>query len=201
MKTCLIFWVLVGSKWLPAFTMFCKDKTNYLNDKEKMVKFDDFFKGLEPNKAYGFEGWMLFTNKKTCNYSESISNSSLRINWSKNKGYLQEVYKHTCDLYTFKKNRKGYLQINNPRRFPTSAQFKLGYYVNGSTHQRVLYMGSQRTYFTEYLPIEKPPVLNATFSPNCDSKRLDSTLLANSNSLILMLSGMHLIVWLVCFKL
>lgn len=205
MKASLTVWVLLVST---SLARKCSDLTDYLSDKRKLVKYDTFFEGFEQNKAYSFEERERFLEKMVCKLSVDASNSYIRIHWFKDKGYFQDIAEYSCEVFTFQNDSNGYLQVNNPAKLPATVHLILGFYIDKDTQQRVLYMGLVGNYFTEFLPIEPTPELVSKISANCDSTRLDSTLLANSKSVkldakdtlgIFLLCGAYLLVWFASF--
>lgn len=200
MKTCILIWVLLVSKLLPSFTKNCSDYTNYLNDKKNVVKYDELLRGLGPSKVHNFKERMTFSSKALCGTSMFESIGYLRINWFKNKGYIQQIDDAPyCYVYSFQNGSKGDLQIDDP----FGNEVIVGFYVDKAAQQRLFYIGVPFAAFTEYLPVETIPVLDVT-KPRCDPATLDSKLLANSKSAnlkatevlrILLLCGMHLPIW------
>lgn len=181
--------VLLALYFVPSFPINCIDGRNYINNRKKLVKYDTFLKGLEPNKAYSFEKRYRLVDKEACFHTNFLTlNVSLRFNWFEDSGYMKKYESEdSCMVYTFRNNSAGYLQMDNPgtREEELIYEYVLGFYIDDSTNQRitVLYMGDRNisAYLDEFWPLQTSPVPDTT-SSDCDSKMLDLKLLGYSES-------------------
>lgn len=185
MLTCLIASALAVSIYSPIFAKSCNSTHASLDDTLKLVKYDAFFDGIEPKKSYNYLVKHT-TVLPSCNLNTVETKRSLRFNWSNKKGFLKQVGDDiSCLVFTFEEDSDGNLQITEELYSTLGGEgLRLGFFIDQSTQERVLYMGrissAEDTYYSVLWPIKEAPKSKAFERIECVSKMLDSVLMPSS---------------------
>ncbi|EDS44008.1 isoleucyl tRNA synthetase [Culex quinquefasciatus] len=144
MISLLIIMVLITSKLALSRSIDCTTLTEEaLRAKQRVVKFDTFFKDLVPMKAYVYNSLVYnFVNSKL-HCTDVENHYRIRFNWTSRVGIYQ-LYSNLaemCSIVTVFKDGNGNVQVRAgiEGRYSTN-QYRMGFTVERKSFQRLYYL-------------------------------------------------------------
>lgn len=144
MITLLVITALCVSQRAQAITIDCSAVTEQsLQTKHKVVKFNDFFKGLVPMKSYVYNSVVYNFAKPNVHCTGVEDHYRIRFNWTRKMGAYQ-LYSNVaemCSIFTLFKDAAGNLKVLagvQGRFFPQ--EYQIGFFEDRKSLRRVFFI-------------------------------------------------------------
>lgn len=198
--------VLITSKLALSRSIDCTTLTEEaLRAKQRLVKFDSFFKELVPMKSYVYNSLVYNFVNRNLHCTDVENHYRIRFNWTSRVGIYQ-LYSNLaemCSIVTVFKDGNGNMQVRAgvEGRYSTN-QYRVGFTVDRKSFQRLYFLAQDDARLVvEFWLTEVPSgsAIRSGTGQNCNVSLLDLSLYQDLNESDFSANQKKITVILCCF--